>query len=309
MLTASVSIIVYNATRVREITSIKDRANLVAEILNNAVEQNLSFNYSNFNADAARITIISYDGTVLLDNKANPATLENHADREEFKEALENGWGESMRFSATNNTDTYYYAIRLSSGNVLRISKTVDRITGVFTDVLLSLTGITITVLIIAGILAGRLTKSIINPLNNIDFDTDNPPAYDELSPFMRKIDRQKSEIANQVTMLKNRAETIDAITGSMKEGLVLMDKDGIMLSVNKSATGILGGDNLVGMNILHVNRDAGFQKGVEECLSGKNIEIAFNKDGKSYNVFFSPVHDYEITGGVILFCDSKEKS
>jgi len=308
LLTASVSIIVYNATRLREINSIKDRANLVAEILNNAVEQDLQFNFSYYDPDAARITIIAYDGTVLLDNKANPAALENHSNRVEFRDALENGRGESMRFSETIDKDTYYYAIRLNNGNVLRISKTVERISGVFTDVLLSMTGITIVVLILAAILAGRLTKSIVNPLNDIDFDTDNFDVYDELVPFIRKINRQKSEIANQVDMLHKRDDTIDVIINNMKEGLILINNTGSILSINKSASEILGGDNLAGMNVLHVNRDIDFQKGVDKCLNGINSEIIYQRSGKIFNVYFSPVYDYEITGGVILFCSIPEK-
>ena len=309
MISASVSIIIYNATRDKEMHSIRDRAILVAEILNNTDPQNLSFYFSSYDPDAARITLIAYDGTVLLDNKANPENLANHGDREEFREAVERGRSESMRFSDTINSDTYYYAIRLDSGNVLRVSKTMDRISGVFTDVLLSLTGITIVVLILSGILASRLTKNIITPLNQVDFDKDNPEIYDELVPYVRKISQQRSEIDDKISMLNDRADMVDKIIGNMKEGLILIDKTGVILSINKSASKVLGGGDLIGINIQHVNRDIDFQSCVKECLSGVDSEITIRRNEKTYDVYFSPVQDFEITGGVILFQNKKKKN
>jgi len=304
LVTASVSIITYNATRSREIFSIKDRANLVAEILNNAVEQNLEFYFTYFDEDAARITVISYDGTVLLDNKVSPVLMENHSDREEFKAAIANGYGEIMRYSETFGSDTYYYALRLNSGNVLRISKTMDRISGVYWDVFLSITGITIVILILAGILAGRLARRIVNPINKIDLDSGNPVVYDELSPFVRKIDKQKNELAEQLRQIKDSAGTIDTITTSMKEGLILIDKTGMILASNKAAAEILGGNNLFGMNILHVKRDLDFCSGVNKCLEGEKSEITLWQESKKFTVYFNPVHDCMITGGVILFTE-----
>ena len=309
MISASVSIIVYNATRDKEMHSIRDRAVLVAEILNNTDPQNLSFHFSGYDPDGARITLIAYDGTVLFDNKANPANLANHSDREEFQEAVKNGRGESMRHSETINSDTYYYAIRLNNGNVLRISKTMDRISGVFTDVLLSITGITVVVLILSGILAGRLTKRIIDPLNKVDFDKDNHDIYDELVPYVRKISQQRSEIADKISMLNDRADMVDTIIGNMKEGLVLIDKTGVILSINKSASNILGGGDLIGVNIQHADRDIDFQSCVKECLSGVSSEITIRRNEKIYDVYFNPVQDYEITGGVILFQKEKKKN
>jgi len=309
MISALVSVIIYNATRNKEMQSIRDRATLIAEILNNSDPQNLSFNFSSYDPDSARVTLIKYDGTVLLDNKANPLNLANHGDREEFREAIENGSGESMRYSDTISSDTYYYAIRLNNGNVLRVSKTMDRISGVFTDVFLSITGITVVVLILAGILAGRLTKSIINPLNKVDFNKDNPDIYDELVPYVRKISQQKSEIDDKITKLNDRANMIDTIIGNMKEGLILIDKTGVILSINKSASKILGGGDLLGINIQHVEREIDFQACVKECLSGVSSEITIKRNDKTYDVYFNPSADYEINGGVILFQNNKKKN
>jgi len=306
-LSASVSIIVYNATRNREIASIKDRANLAADLINNSDNLTGFSDFANYDADAARVTIIAYDGTVLLDNKAVAASLENHGDRQEFLQAMQTGRGESMRYSATLNSETYYYAIRLNNGNVLRVSKTMDRIVGVFINVLLAIVGVTVLVLIIASFLAHRLAKRIIDPLNRIDFEGDKSNVYDELLPFVKKLEQQKKEIDEQVIMLKNRADTIDAITGNMKEGLILLDKTGVVMAINKSATDIFREKDMPGRSILHTERDLEFQGKVKECLSGINAGMILHRDDKTYNAYFSPVQDYEISGGIILFQDISE--
>jgi len=94
LLAAAVSGIVYNTTRNREIAGIKDRATLIADILNNSVDLTGITDFNNFNYETARVTIIASDGTVLIDNKAVAASLENHSDREEFLQAIQQG-GES----------------------------------------------------------------------------------------------------------------------------------------------------------------------------------------------------------------------
>ena len=255
LLLASVCGIVYSTIRNREISAIKDRAQLVADILNKAAPTESFSDYVNHDSNAARVTIIAPDGTVLLDNKAVAASLENHGDREEFLGAQQTGRGEATRYSSTLNTETYYYAIRLDDGNILRVSKTMSRITGVFTAVLPAIAVVTVLVLLLANALARRLTRNIIEPLNSIDFDSDNPNVYDELLPYVKRIDRQKREIAQKITLLKSRTDTIEAITGNMKEGLILIDKNGVMLAVNQSASDIFRKKDMTSQNILHIYR------------------------------------------------------
>ncbi|MCL2056109.1 MAG: ATP-binding protein [Oscillospiraceae bacterium] len=310
LLSASVGSVVYNAIRGREISGVKDRAVLAADLLNNSTADAFEFaDYRNLMPDAARITVIAPDGTVLLDNKAVASSLENHNDRDEFRMALQNGHGEAVRYSSTLGEETYYYAIRLDSGNVIRVSKTMSRISGAFIAVIPAIAGVTLLVLFLANIIARRLTRNIIAPISGIDFDGDNQNVYDELLPYVKKIDRQKSELSQQMALLKNRADTIEAITGNMKEGFVLIDKNGVMLTVNKSAADILGEDNMAGKNILHICRDIGFMEGVKNCLSGTNSEIDFERGGKVFNVLFSHVRDEDIiTGAVIFLLDISDK-
>jgi len=282
---------------------------MTADLLNLGVEGTRFTDYFNFSPEAARITIIAPDGVVLLDNKVDASTMDNHGDREEFKQAIQTGSGEIARYSQTLRTETYYYAIRLDDGNVLRVSKIMDSINGVLFAVIPAIAAVTLAVFLIAVIIARRLTRYILRPLGLIDFSGDNIAAYDELIPYMKKIDQQKREINAQITALKNRADTITLITGSMREGLILIDKKGVVLIANNSAVDIFHDSEIEQKNILHICRDMEFQQGVKQCLAGGNAELELKLNTKLYNIYFSPANgECGVSGGVILFFDATER-
>jgi len=308
LLSAAVSWIVYTAIRNREMDAVRSSATLAADLLNNANVGGF-YDFTNRNPHAARVTIISPDGTVLVDSRAAAVLLDDRSEREEFRQALQTGRGEAIRFSTTLSTETYYYAIRLDDGNVLRVSKTMNSISGVFAAVFPTIIGMTAIVLLVAVLVANMLAKKIIAPLNKINFDSDNTNVYDELLPYVQKIKEQKKEMAEQIDLLKKRTDTTEVITGNMKEGLILIDKAGVVLSVNKSALDIFSLNDVAGMNVLHVCRDIDFYSGVKECLSGKDTEIVFKHDDKIYTVYFSVVYEGgEINGGVIFLLDISER-
>ena len=253
-----------------------------------------------------RVTIIDEAGNVTFDNMADPDEMDNHLDRPEVAQALEKGFGESKRYSETLGETTRYYATRLAGGNVLRLAITTHGATHFltrFVPVFLLCLALAACFALIA---ARRLTRRITEPINNIDLDAPELIEYEELLPLAKKIVEQRREINTQISTLQNRADTIEAITGSMKEGLILIGNDAAVLHINKSALDIFGERNLIQKNILHVCRDMEFQQGVKSCLSGESAELAFTRGGKVYHVFFSPVQS---NGGIILFFDSTEKS
>ena len=313
LLSASISVIMSGLSKSREMASVRGQARLTADLLVKGIAPEYSglvfSDYITQDASAARLTIIAPDGTVLLDNFAAAATMENHGDREEFIAALLTGSGESTRYSGTLGADTYYYAVRLDDGNVLRVSKTVQTITGIFASVLPAVVIVAILLSVASGITAGQLTRSILRPLNEIDWDSDNSAMYDELVPYAKKIDQQKREIANKIAALKNRADTIEVITDNMKEGLILIDKTGIVLIANNSANDVFDEVGMAQKNILHICREMEFQQGVRQCLSGLSSEFIFHRGAKIYNIYFSPVlGEDSINGGVILFFDITER-
>ncbi|MCL2003205.1 MAG: ATP-binding protein [Oscillospiraceae bacterium] len=311
LLSASVSGIMYYVIVNQEKAAIKDRAVLAADILNRGMDgsEGRYADYVNRDSDAARLTIIAPDGTVLLDNKAAATSMENHGDREEFSLAIQIGRGESTRYSGTLGASTYYYAIRLDDGNVLRVSMTVSSIVGTFTAILFTIAAVTVLVLLIANFAARRLARNILRPLSEIDFDGDNAAVYDELIPYAKKIDQQKREIAAQIAALKNRTDTIEVITGNMKEGLVLIDGAGSVLIANKSASKVFRESDMMQKSILHICRDIDFAQGVKQCLAGMGAELEMERGGNVYSVYFSPVRNGgEFNGGAILLFDITER-
>jgi len=206
LLAAFFSQIFSNAARNQEIAAIRDKTYLIANILGNG-------NFENYlnNEDGSRITIIAYDGVVLIDSHAQAELLENRGIRPEVHQARRYGSGEAIRHSTVFFRETYYYAVRLQDGNVLRISRTLNSLGEAFTAILPVLAGITVAVLLLAHFVARRLTHEIVKPLLEIDLDNTNniqdKNFYEELSPYIKKINRQKQEIEQQISE-QNKAET-----------------------------------------------------------------------------------------------------
>ena len=247
-----------------------------------------------------RVTIIDEAGTVTFDNMADPDDMDNHLGRPEVAEALQKGFGESKRYSETLGETTRYYATRLSNGSVLRLALTTRSAAHFLTRFIPVFLLCLALAACLAFFAARRLTRGITKPINDMDLDAPELTEYEELLPLMKKIAEQKREIAAQMTVLESRADTIQAIIGNMKEGLILIDSTGMVLTANKSALDIFGESDMARRNILHICRDLDFQQGVKACLSGANTELAFAREGRIYSAFFSP--------GVILFFDVTEK-
>jgi two-component system phosphate regulon sensor histidine kinase PhoR len=305
LLTAILCFLFYNTFKNREIAALQDSAAMAADLLDRGTQSEELADY--LSGGSLRITIVAPDGNVLLDNLADADTLENHGQREEIIRAAQTGTGESVRVSGTFAAETYYYAIRLENGNILRLSKTLESISGVFLSSLPVVIGITVLLLFASHLLARKLTERILRPLTEIDLEGDNIAVYDELLPYVKKIDSQKREIAGQLSALRDRAETIEAIIGNMREGFLLLGQSGAVVTANKSAEEIFGATELAGQNILHICRDIELGQSIRRCLAGENTEQIWERERRSYGVFCSSVHS-EAGGAVILLMDVTEK-
>ena len=306
LLSALLSLFFYNSLLNREIAAVKDCANLIADFLNRGLTIDIE-DYISASPEALRITVIAPDGRALLDNITDASSLQNHSGRAEVAQAFATGTGEARRFSDTLKAETYYYAIRLRDGTVLRISRTFGSLAGVFASSLPSVLIVTLFILLLAEFLARRLTRRIIKPLENIDFAGENTAVYDELLPYVKKIDEQKREIKKQLAALKDRAETIEAIIGNLKEGLILLDKNGVVLTVNQTVRELFGETEQ--KNILHVRREIEFQQQVKKCLGGSEADLALERNGQVYRLFLNPVKSGDaVNGAVILFLNITEQ-
>jgi two-component system phosphate regulon sensor histidine kinase PhoR len=255
-----------------------------------------------------RVTLIGPDGAVEYDNAVSAGDMENHAGREEVAEALASGAGESRRLSDTLGEETYYYAVRLNDGNVLRASRTTSSVWGLFRGSLPAVALAVLAVFIIGYFMARNLTKKIVAPINGVDLK-EGPvtPPYDELAPFVRTIEEQKEQLAVQYKDLKKRADTINTIMDNMKEGIIFVDERGVIVSINSSAGAILSADGPAnGKSILEVIRDIDLMANVREALAGSHEEVVKEYDGRIYRVFISPVAE---GGAIILLLDVTEKA
>ena len=263
------------------------------------------------NADALvlpdmRLTVVANDGKVLYDDDRLAVQLPNHANREEIKEAMISGIGESRRYSDTLGQETYYYAVKINDGSLLRLAKTTSSMWGMFRGAIPIVLAVMLMLSAISYELAGRLTKRIVDPINNVQIDEELVSPYDELAPFIQTISQQRLRISQQMVDLKNRTDTVDAIMDSMSEGVILVDNRGVILSINKSASDIFSiYESANGKNILEVLRDVELNEAMQDALSGIRSEIDLVHVKKTYRVYFSPVPD---SGAVILFLDITEK-
>ena len=218
--------------------------------------------------------------------------MDNHLDREEITEAFETGKGSSSRRSATLTEKTLYEAVLLSDGTVLRIS--VNRASG-FVLLLGMMTPVIIVVIvavIISAVLAHKMSKRIIEPLNKLDLDnpTEND-AYEEIAPLLRRIHKQNMKIERKAAELNRRKEEFELITKNMREGLILLDKNRSILTINSAAMTIFGTDeNCVGNEFLTINRRHEITSAIEKALKDGHAEIRASLNEKEYQFDISRI-------------------
>jgi len=258
-----------------------------------------------------RLTWVAADGTVLFDSHADASAMENHADREEIKEALVSGTGSSTRQSSTLTEQTIYEAARLNDGSVLRIS--VSRATALVL-VLGMMQPIAIVLIIAIALsawLAHRMARKVVEPLNKLNLE--NPmenEAYEELSPLLHRIHAQHTEIKSQMRALKRKQDEFDQITGNMKEGLLLLDSMGRIISINPAARRLFGaGIACVGEDFLTIDRKQNMRRALEEAKTQGHADFRAKENGREYQFDLSRIDsDGNHYGIVILAIDVTEQ-
>lgn len=286
---------------------LKDELGLAAV----SVEQQGDDFLKRLSPDRYRITWINTQGNVIYDTRTDAESLENHADRTEIKQALKDGYGESIRYSSTLLEKTIYCAQRLTDGSVLRISVSRATIGVLMLGILQPILIVLIVALVLSGMLAKRLSKRIVEPLNSLDLEhpLDND-SYEELSPLLNRINRQHNQITAQMRELKKRTDQFAQITASMNEGLVLLDNRGCILSINPAAIEIFGAEpSCVGQDFLSVDRSHDMSVAIQAALKDGHSEIHASRKGLIYQFDISRIAaDGETAGVVILAFDITEK-
>lgn len=258
-------------------------------------------------SERLRITWIGQDGTVLFDNKADTGLMGNHSDREEIQEAVINGDGSSVRYSATLTQKTCYEAVELSDGSVLRVS--VSRATSavVMWGMLQPIGVVVLIAVALSAFLSIRMAKRIVKPLNELDLEhpSDND-VYEEITPLLNRIKQQHQQISNQMRKLKYKTDEFEQITSNMNEGLVLLDKKGTVLSINPAAKQLFGAtDFCIGQDFLTVDRKPEVCAAMEQVFSNGYSQIQVTHNNREYQLDFSRIESQgSVMGAVILAFD-----
>ena len=290
-----------------EENQLRDELSLAAA----AVEDGGTDYLSRLTADRCRLTWIAADGSVLYDTRTDAESLENHASRAEVSQALTTGTGESTRYSSTLMEKTMYYAQRLDDGTVLRISISRATVGMIAVGMIQPLLIVLIVALILSGLLARRLSRRIVDPLNSLDLEhpLDND-AYEELSPLLKRIHRQHVEIQTQLRELREKTDEFTQITGSMREGLILLDEHGSILSINAAAQMLFGADaQCVGRDFLTVERSHEISAAIQAAAVDGHSEVRAERAGRVYQFDISRItSNGKLLGTVILAFDITEQ-
>ncbi|MDI9539992.1 MAG: ATP-binding protein [Bacillota bacterium] len=282
-----------------QVSRLKEELSIVA----NNVEKFGDEYFDNFDSTMFRLTLIANDGVVLYDSQTDATLMENHLDREEVVEAIDTGNGSSARHSETLGRKTYYEAKLLKNGNVIRIS--VDQITlgALIFGMLSPVFSIILVALILAFILANKMSESIVKPLNELDVENLlEGETYDELSPMVNKIIKQQDKITRQMQELNQKADEFEQITESMSEGLVLLNKEGVVISINDAAKKLFNvGDDAVGSDFLIIDRNLEMNNAIQKALKGKHSELREKRNGNEYQFIINRIESEGKTAGVVI--------
>ena len=298
--------VLYNHFTGVQVEQLKDELSLAVT----GTEQYGNAFLENVEADRFRVTWIDTDGTVLFDSRVDENTMENHADREESREAFATATGSAVRNSSTLTEQTYYEARRLTDGTVLRISANQASAWALMMDLLWPSILIAVLAIGLSALLARRMAKNIVEPMNKLDLEHPlSNNTYDELSPLLRRINQQHLQIAAQMRKLQRKTDEFIQITSHMQEGLVVLDKETHIRSINSAAARIFRTDQTcVGSSFFQINRSTALRQALNDALDRGHGSTVQALDGRAYRFDMSSIQsEGKLLGAVILAVDVTE--
>ena len=298
--------VLYNHFTDVQVRQLKDELSLAVT----GTEQYGNAFLENVEADRFRITWIDTDGTVLFDTQADQTVMENHADREEIREAMEHGSGSAVRNSSTMTEQTFYEAQRLRDGTVLRISANQASAWALMIGLVWPIGLIAVLAIGLSALLARRMAKNIVEPLNALDLEKPlSNDTYEELSPLLRRINQQHLQIDAQMRKLRRKADEFIQITSHMQEGLVVLDKETNIRSINSAAMQVFRTDEAcVGGSFFQINRSNALRQTLNDALDRGHGSSVQEMEGRAYRFDMSSIKsEGNLLGAVILAVDVTE--
>lgn len=259
-----------------------------------------------------RLTWVASDGTVLFDTLDSAENMENHADRVEVREAFAKGESSSVRYSTTLTERTLYYAKALNDGTVLRISIRQATVLALVLVMLQPILLVAILAVILSAALANWMSKKIVRPLNSLDLDHPlENDAYEELAPLLSRIHQQRQQIAAQLHSLKKQTDEFAQVTSHMKEGLVLLDNAGKILSINPAAQQVFGAESSCdGQDFLTIDRSRDLHLAIQTAAEEGHGEIRSERNGREFQFDISRIESEDaFVGTVLLAFDVTEQA
>lgn len=310
----------YQFNRSNQMDSLKNTGNLISNIILSSDSKEFDNLYIGEND--VRITLIDLDGEVLFDNKADLVEIENHIDRPEVKQAIETDSGESIRYSSTLGYDTYYYALNLQDNLILRVSYQAENLITMFSGIIPIILLILVLIFIITYHTSSLLAKNILKPIDivtknlegNIDEDDfERLSVYDEFIPFIKTYENQSKTIKDRSIDLEEKSSLLDVISSSMGEGIVLLDTNRKIMSINNSGIKLFNGYQNIsytGNDFIRLCRNYDLNEVLQLSIEDKSSnQIMINHNNKYLNIYVNPVlRDYQLTGLLLLVVDSTEK-
>lgn len=298
--------ILYQNTRTNELKELKDELAIASMLDKDDLEMMRGFDVS------LRFTIVDRDGKVLFDNFTDPASMENHAGRKEIKEALNGNLGKDVRLSNTLGKDTYYYALLMKDGNIIRVSKQTESILGQFMKTVPLILLMSILLILVLLFLNRKLVDKLLKPidyasehLHRDDFSTQKLDVYDELSPFIRTIERKNKDIKEYIERLENKEATVSEILRNMNEGLVLIDPELKVLQLNEAAKKLFKASmqaNYMDMDIVRLTRSQEVSDKLKELVkTHKASSFELMADEDSLKIYLSPIESGSALTGIIM--------
>lgn len=298
----------YNYFNTSQVNQLKAELSLVADTVN---EVGVEY-FENYNSTVFRFTVVDVDGTVLYDTQANANEMENHAEREEIMEAFKHGTGSSARNSYTLMKKTFYEAVLLENGDVLRISVSQLTVGALMLSMLPAIIAIILVAAVLAIILSHAMANKITEPLMQLDLEHPSENnTYEELTPILTKIHKQHKQIKSQMETLRRKSDEFEQIVSSMNEGLILLDEHGMILSMNAAAKKIFGVKKDVnGSDFLLVDHTSKMSKAIWNALEGKHSEYTEARNGNEYQFTINSIESGGKTlGAVILVFDITDRA
>ena len=290
----SLMILVLNKNFVKiEIGQLAKEATLASSGVENDGESYLE----SINDPDYRITWLDSAGKVLYDTQVNSATMENHSSREEFKKAMNEGEGSSIRYSSTMLQQNIYYAVKLSDNTVLRVAETYDSVLFLTLRLLTPILWIYILAIAISGFLANYLAKRISKPINEIDLDHPlSKPSYEEIQPLLKRVDSQNKQIKKQMDDLHQKKKEFNSVTDNISEGLILLNKENDVVSINNAARQIFQTED---KNVILSTEE--IKDLIEKAKQGKEAETILRKDEAIIRVIANPIYSHSVFTGISI--------